>query len=268
MDVPLGKAPAVVARWQRPVPTAAATNLPARPNSRGEGAVRVSIIIPVLNEATGISAFLQALAAVRATSGEVIVVDGGSTDQTAALATPHIDRVVHAAKGRAAQMNAGATVACGSVLLFLHADTQLPPSALVALNQVIAQGAIWGHFDVTIEGQSHWLKLVAAMMNWRSRLTGIATGDQAIFVTRAAFKAVGGFPQIALMEDIALSKLLKKLAHPACLSQRVVTSGRRWERHGVLRTMVLMWRLRLAYFFGADPNQLARRYAHVPHAKS
>jgi rSAM/selenodomain-associated transferase 2 len=231
-------------------------------------AVRVSIIIPVLNEATGITEFLQSLAAERTSSVELILVDGGSTDHTVALAAPHVDRVVQSAKGRATQMNAGAAVASGSVLLFLHADTQLPPGALEAIDHVIMQGARWGRFDVTLDGRSHWLKLVASMMNWRSRLTGIATGDQAIFVTRAAFNAVGGFAQIALMEDIALSKLLKKLARPACLRQRVVTSGRRWERHGVLRTILLMWRLRLAYFLGADPRQLAQHYAHVPHAKS
>jgi rSAM/selenodomain-associated transferase 2 len=230
-------------------------------------AVRVSIIIPVLNEAAGITEFLQSLSIVRTPSVELIVVDGGSTDLTVALAAPHVDRVVQSAKGRATQMNAGAAVACGSVLLFLHADTQLPPGSLEAMDHVIAQGATWGRFDVTLEGRSRWVKLVATMMNWRSRLTGIATGDQAMFVTRSAFRAVGGFPQIALMEDIAMSKLLKKLAPPACLRQRVVTSGRRWERQGVLRTILLMWRLRLAYFLGADPNELARHYAHVPHAK-
>ncbi len=230
--------------------------------------MRVSIIIPVLNEAAGIAEFLRSLAAVRTPSVELIVVDGGSADQTMTLSAPHVDRVVQSAKGRATQMNAGAAVACGSVLLFLHADTRLPPGALEAMDHAIAQGATWGRFDVTLEGRSPWLKLVATMMNWRSRLTGIATGDQAMFVTRAAFNAVGGFPPIALMEDITLSKLLKKRAYPACLRQRVVTSGRRWERHGVLRTILLMWRLRLAYFLGADPNQLAQQYAHVPHSKS
>jgi rSAM/selenodomain-associated transferase 2 len=230
--------------------------------------MRVSIIVPVLNEAAGIAEFLQSLASVVSESVEIIVVDGGSTDQTAALAAPYVDRVVHAAKGRAAQMNAGAVVASGSVLLFLHADTQLPAGALDAIERVIKQGASWGRFDVTIEGHSHWLKLVASMMNWRSRLTGIATGDQAIFVTPVAFNAVGGFPQIALMEDIAMSTLLNKQAPCACLSQRVVTSGRRWQRYGVWCTILLMWRLRLAYFLGADPNQLARQYMQVSNAKS
>lgn len=229
--------------------------------------VRVSIIVPVLNEAVRIAEFLQSLASVRTETVEIIMVDGGSTDQTVALASPHADRVLQATKARAAQMNAGAAVARGAVFLFLHADTCLPHGAIEFIDRAVAQGATWGRFDVTIEGHSPLLKLVATCMNLRSRLTSIATGDQAMFVTRSAFQAVGGFPEIALMEDIALSKLLKKQAPAACLSQRVVTSGRRWERHGVLRTIVLMWRLRLAYFLGADPNQLARQYTDVPHAK-
>ena len=223
-------------------------------------AIRVSIIVPVLNEASGIAEFLKSLALVQTEALEIILVDGGSTDQTLALASPYANRVVQSAKGRAVQMNAGATVARGSVLLFLHADTQLPIGALQAIDRVITQGASWGRFDVSIRGRSPWLKLVSTLMNWRSRLTGIATGDQAMFVTRLAFDAVGGFAPIALMEDIALSTALNKLSPPACLSQQVVTSGRRWEQQGVLRTIVLMWRLRLAYFLGADPNQLARRY--------
>jgi rSAM/selenodomain-associated transferase 2 len=222
--------------------------------------VQISIIVPVLNEASGIAGFLQSLASIQTDSVEIIVVDGGSTDQTAMLASPHVSRVIQSVKGRALQMNAGATVARGSVLLFLHADTQLPIGALQAVGRAITQGASWGRFDVSISGRSPWLKLVATLMNWRSRLTGIATGDQAVFVTRVAFDAVGGFAPIALMEDIALSTALKKFSPPACLPQRVVTSGRRWEQHGVLRTIVLMWRLRLAYFLGADPNQLARQY--------
>jgi rSAM/selenodomain-associated transferase 2 len=223
-------------------------------------AVQVSIIVPVFNEASGIVEFLKSLAAVQTEALEIILVDGGSVDQTLALASPYADRVLQSAKGRALQMNAGATVARGSVLLFLHADTQLPNGALQLIDRVITQGASWGRFDVSIDGRSPWLKLVSTLMNWRSRLSGIATGDQAMFVTRVAFDAVGGFAPIALMEDIALSTALKKLGHAACLSQRVVTSGRRWEQQGVLRTIVLMWRLRLAYFLGADPNQLALRY--------
>ena len=228
--------------------------------------MRLSIIVPVLNEADGIAGFLQALAPLRSQGVELILVDGGSSDGSLALALPWADAVIATAKGRAVQMNAGAAVASGEALLFLHADTWLPANAIEAIRSALEQGACWGRFDVCIEGRSAWLRVLSFFMNWRSRLTGIATGDQAIFVTRQAFHSVGAFPVIDLMEDIALSMALKKLARPCCLSLRVRTSGRRWERHGLVRTMVLMWRLRLAYFLGADPNRLAHRYD--PAAKS
>lgn len=223
----------------------------------------ISIIMPVLDEAPGIVATLAALAPLRAGGGEVIVVDGGSTDATAALALPWVDRVMAAGGGRAGQMNAGAAVARGDVLLFLHADTRLPGDAVSLVADALAGDRQWGRFDVHIAGRSRWLPLVAAMMNLRSRLTGIATGDQAIFVTRAAFAAVGGFPDLPLMEDIALSRRLLARGRPACLAARVTTSGRRWERNGVWRTILLMWWLRLRYFLGADPRRLARDYHPV-----
>ena len=215
--------------------------------------LRLSVVVPVLNEAGGIRAALEALAPLRARGHEVIVVDGGSSDGTAELAAGLCDRVVIASRGRASQMNAGARAATGDMLLFLHADTRLPPRA----EELVLNSSIWGRFDVRIEGRSRLLKLVAWAMNLRSRLTGIATGDQAIFVRRDAFP---GFPEIALMEDVALSKLLKRRGAPACLRARVVTSGRRWESRGVLRTIFLMWSLRLLYFLGASPERLARRY--------
>ena len=222
---------------------------------------RVSIVVPALDEAEGIERTLRPLQPLRARGAEVIVVDGGSRDATRALAAPLADRVLEAPRGRAAQMNAGAAAARGEVLVFLHADTLLPEGALDAIDSALADGRrAWGRFDVRIEGASPMLALVAAAMNLRSRATGIATGDQAIFARRAAFEAAGGFPAIALMEDVALSKALKRICRPACLRERVATSGRRWERHGVLRTVVLMWRLRLSYALGADPSRLARRY--------
>ena len=224
----------------------------------------LSLILPVLNEATTVVAQLTKLQALRARGAELLVVDGGSNDGTVVLAAAGADRLLDAPRGRALQMNAGARASRGDVLLFVHADTTLPPDAEALIRAAIADGAVWGRFDVSIDGRHPLLPLVAAMMNWRSRLTGIATGDQAMFVRRDAFLAVGAFPEVALMEDIALSRRLKAVARPACLRARVRTSGRRWEKHGVLRTIVLMWRLRASYFFGADPQQLAVRYGYSP----
>ena len=218
--------------------------------------MKLSVVIPALNEAGEIGACLRSLAPLRGRGHEVIVADGGSDDGTHALAKPLCDRVVIAPPGRASQMNAGARAAGGDALVFLHADTRLPVfSDELILNALKSE--LWGRFDVTIESRRASLKIVAFAMSLRSRLTGIATGDQAIFVRRDAF---AGFPEIALMEDIAFSKAMKRRGPPACLRARVATSGRRWERRGVLRTIVLMWRLRLMYFFGARPEDLARLY--------
>jgi rSAM/selenodomain-associated transferase 2 len=222
--------------------------------------MRLSIVVPVLDEAAGITATLQALAPLREAGHELIVVDGGSRDDTAARAAPHADRVLQAPRGRARQMNAGAAVAGGEVLLFLHADTKLPPQADEAVAQALGRGHVWGRFDVRISGRSRWFGPIAALMNLRSRLTGIATGDQAIFVTRAQFQALGGFADQPLMEDIELSRRLRAVGPPACLRERVLTSGRRWETHGVWRTIVLMWRLRWRYWRGESPETLARAY--------
>lgn len=227
----------------------------------------LTIIVPVLNEAVGIVATLQPLQALRSRGAEIVVVDGGSTDGTLDLARPLADQVLVAPRGRARQMNAGAALARGRVLLFLHADTRLPEQADLTILEVfgyVLEGRHWGRFDVVIEGRSPWLKVVARLMNLRSRLTGIATGDQAIFVSRSAFRAVGGLPDIPLMEDIALSKALKRIGRPVCLAACVTTSGRRWEKHGVWRTILLMWWLRLRFFLGADPVRLALEYGYVP----
>lgn len=225
----------------------------------------VSIVIPVLNEAAEIEAVLQALASLRQTDAEVLVVDGGSSDGSAALARPLASRVLEAPRGRAAQMNAGAAAARHDVLLFLHADTRLPRDADTLILEGLARsGRAWGRFNVAFD-DGGWMRVVALLMNWRSRLTGIATGDQAMFMTRAAFEAAGGFPAIPLMEDVALSRRLKRISRPLCLRPPVITSARRWRKHGVLRTILLMWRLRLAYFLGAAPERLARRYGYVPH---
>ena len=225
---------------------------------------RLSIIVPTLNEEAGIGATLDALQPLRLRKVEIIVVDGGSTDRTRAIAAPLSDAVIDGPRGRASQMNAGASQACGAVLLFLHADTRLPPNGDdLILNGLARSGCRWGRFDVTLAGHHPLLGAVAWLMNQRSRLTGIATGDQAIFVDRQIFQSCGGFPDIALMEDIALSSTLKPLSPPLCLSECVVTSARRWEQRGVIRTIFLMWKLRLAYFFGADPARLARSYGYI-----
>jgi len=224
----------------------------------------ISIIIPCLNEAEGIAGTLSALAPLRSRGAEVIVVDGGSSDGTVERAALHAGAVIGAPRGRASQMNAGAARARGEILLFLHADTRLPESAdalIVEGLQRLRRG--WGRFDVFISGRHPLLRAVAWLMNARSRLTGIATGDQAIFVTRSLFTAAGGYPDIALMEDIALCKRLKRFGPPLCLRHRLTASGRRWKKHGVVRTILLMWRLRLAYWLGADPRKLAVRYDKV-----
>ena len=221
----------------------------------------LSIIIPALNEADHITATLDSLQPLRQRGVEVIVVDGGSSDNTAQLAAERADRVITSARGRALQLNAGAAAARGEILCFLHADSILPDSADgLIVGELSRSRRSWGRFDVTIAGTHPMLRVIARMMNWRSRLTGIATGDQGLFMTRSLFEAAGRFPEIALMEDIALTRQLKRYGAPLCIAHRMTTSGRRWEKHGVWRTILLMWRLRLAYFLGADPDRLARQY--------
>jgi rSAM/selenodomain-associated transferase 2 len=231
-------------------------------------AVRLSIVMPVLNEAAHIQASLQGLQAWRAQGVEVIVVDGGSSDDTLSLASPLADRVIASARGRARQMNAGAASSTGEALLFLHADTCLPAGACEAVRDALTQPtaqaqrppARWGRFDVHIEGRPFMLRVVAALMNLRSRCTGIATGDQALFVQRALFEQVGGFPDQPLMEDIELSARLRRHAWPLCLRLKARTSGRRWETRGVWRTIALMWSLRWRYWRGESPTVLAKAY--------
>ena len=225
----------------------------------------VSIIVPTLDEAASIGAALSALQPLRAAGHEIVVVDGGSGDGTPDLAAPFARRSANGPRGRASQMNAGARLAAGDVLLFLHADTRLPPRAdRLVLDGLAGSGRAWGRFDVHIDGRHRLLRLVAAAMNLRSRWTGIATGDQAIFVRQDAFVSIGGFPELPLMEDVALSAALKRVSRPLCLHERVTTSGRRWESRGVIRTIALMWWLRLRYFLGSSPARLAEIYRHRP----
>ena len=223
---------------------------------------RWSIVMPVLDEASTLRGVLDALAPLRARGVELIVVDGHSGDGTSDVAAGAADLVLTGPRGRASQMNLGAARASGDVLVFLHADTRLPGQALPAIDEALRCGKPWGRFDVEIAGAAWTFKLIAALMNWRSRWSGIATGDQAIFVKRSAFDAVGGFPEQPLMEDIELSRRLRRrFGRPACLKARVVTSGRRWERDGIWPTILLMWRLRLLYRLGVAPERLARSYS-------
>ena len=224
----------------------------------------LAIVIPVLDEAGTLARGLRALAPLRSRGTRVVVVDGGSVDDTLAIAQTHADVVLVAPRGRGAQMNAGAAACAADILLFLHADTVLPEQADRHVRQALQGASAWGRFDVRIDSPRPVFRCIERMMNWRSRWSGIATGDQAVFVRRDAFEQAGGFPDIALMEDIALSRALRRIAPPACLRARVTTSARRWEKHGVWRTVWLMWRLRAAYFLGADPAALAVRYGYRP----
>ncbi len=224
-----------------------------------EASPRLSIIIPAVDDAEYLGTTLTALARLRRAGHEIIVVDGGSRDDTRRSARGFADRVLVAGRGRARQMNAGAAAANGDVLVFLHADSLLPGDAEAAIAHALTVSC-WGRFDVRLWGREWSFRIIETFMNLRSRITGIATGDQAIFVDREVFAMLGGYPEIPLMEDVAISRLLKAIARPACLRQRVVTSARRWRANGIARTVILMWRLRLAFALGADPRSLAHRY--------
>jgi len=219
----------------------------------------ISIVIPAVDEEGELPATISI--AREAGEAEIIVVDGGSRDATFMLARRLADLALEAPRGRAAQMNAGAALAHGEVLLFLHADTHVPPGFAAAIAAAIAHGALWGRFDVDLRGAHPFIPVVAWLISHRSRWSGIATGDQGLFVRRDVFARLGGFPALPLMEDVALSKRLNRLARGAALRARVSTSARRWERRGLLRTIFLMWALRFAFAIGVSPTRLARTYA-------
>lgn len=223
-------------------------------------AAGLSVIIPVRNEAQALPLLLADLAALRAAGAQLIVVDGGSDDGTCELAAKHADLLLQTEPGRARQMNAGAAAASGEYLWFVHADTRVGAQCIERLLAALIERPCWGRFDVRLSGSGLALRLIGSMINVRSRLTGVASGDQGIFVARPTFEALGGYAQIPLMEDLNLCRQLKRLARPRCLRPPLSTSSRRWERYGVWRTVWLMWRLRLAYYRGVDPEQLARQY--------
>jgi rSAM/selenodomain-associated transferase 2 len=223
--------------------------------------MHLSIIIPVLNEEKVIGSSLKKLQWVRQLGHEVIVVDGGSHDKSVTLSEPLASRVVSSPPGRALQMNLGAKSATGDVLLFLHVDTLLPNDAVTALEQCMSDGlSCWGRFDVRLSGRHILFRIIERMMNWRSRLTGIATGDQAIFISRDLFERLDGYADIPLMEDVDISRRLRAYRKPIFFQQKVITSSRRWEQSGICKTVWLMWRLRLAFWLGYDPAELAKRY--------
>tara|TARA_R100001244_G_scaffold23821_1_gene24416 strand:- start:20595 stop:21287 length:693 start_codon:yes stop_codon:yes gene_type:complete len=224
----------------------------------------LSVIIPARDEAHALPLLLADLAHLREAGAELIVVDGGSRDATRELAAPLVDRLIQVEAGRARQMNAGAALARGDYLWFVHADTRIGAGSIQRLQDVLVERPVWGRFDVRLSGRSLSLRLIGMMISVRSRLSGVASGDQGIFVARETFEALGGYADMPLMEDLQLSRRLKALARPYCLRPPLSTSSRRWERHGVWRTVLLMWRLRLAYYCGASPDQLARQYHRGP----
>ncbi|WLQ15002.1 TIGR04283 family arsenosugar biosynthesis glycosyltransferase [Hahella aquimaris] len=226
--------------------------------------IPVSVIIPTLNEAESISAFLRVLQPLREAGWELILSDGGSRDETVSLAEPRVDKIIVSTPGRAAQMNNGAESASGEVLLFLHADTQLPQDAVAQLTAFVASNADWGRFDVRLSGRRFMFRVVETLINLRSRITSVATGDQAIFIRKAAFQRLGGYARIPLMEDVEICKRLRRQSKPYCIRARVITSSRRWEVHGVWKTIFLMWRLRFEYWLGVAPDKLFRRYYGRP----
>ncbi len=224
----------------------------------------LTIIIPALNEADEIRTCLQSLQSLRQHGHEVIVVDGGSQDETIALSYPLADQVLLSPRGRAQQMNLGARNAHNEMLLFLHADTLLSNISANRLSSTLnCTGNYWGRFQLCLSGGKWQYRIIETLINTRSMLTGISTGDQTLFVTRSLFNRVGGFPDIPLMEDIAICQRLKHYSRPICLHDTVVTSSRRWEQNGVIPTILMMWYLRLAYSIGVSPRTLARHYYTV-----
>lgn len=222
--------------------------------------LKLSVVVPVLNEEVNLSRLSSCLRSVVEQGHEVIIVDGGSTDNTLTIAYEITDTVIISKKGRALQMNSGASIASGEVILFLHADTFLPENVAEIISEACVDESFWGRFDVRLSNNKYVYRLIECMMNLRSSLTSIVTGDQAIFIEKNLFDRIGGFPEIALMEDIEISRRLKKISRPVRLRTRVITSSRRWERDGVFATVFLMWKLRLYYFFGVSPEKLHQMY--------
>jgi len=222
----------------------------------------IAIIVPVFNEEGTLPALIANLR--QLSVKDVLIVDGGSTDQTCQLLEDSALRRLSSPLGRAEQMNTGALNSSSDILLFIHSDTIIYSSHILAIQQAMRDAScVGGRFDVSLSGHGNALNVIAWFINIRSRLTGISTGDQCQFVRRAVFEAMGGFPEQALMEDIEFSKCLKRHGKIACLREQVVTSSRRWETHGVIRTVWLMWKLRFLYWLGVSPEKLSSMYRQV-----
>ncbi len=231
---------------------------------KGEPIPRLSVIIPCLDEGRCLERCLQDLQPLRSSGHELILVDGGSERERLAKLEPLVDRLLHSAPGRARQMNFGASQASGEVYWFLHADSRISKRLDHEILAVAPGRESWGRFDIRLSGTHPLFRIIETMMNWRSRISAVATGDQGIFVHHDLFEQVGGFPRQPLMEDIEISRRLKRHAPPRCLPGPLLTSSRRWESRGIVRTIGLMWMLRFAYWAGVDPRRLARLYATVP----
>jgi len=220
----------------------------------------VSVIVPTLNEGAVVESFLQDLQVLRDAGCELILSDGGSHDDTCEKARPWVDQLVAGSSGRAAQMNRGAAIARGEWLWFLHVDTRVSSSPVELLRELQLIPRDWGFFPVRLDAEGLWFRIIETLMNWRSRVTGIGTGDQGLFLRRELFQRSRGFAQIPLMEDVEICRRLRRLSRPHLMRARLITSARRWQTQGVLRTVFLMWRLRLAFFLGVSPQRLAEQY--------
>lgn len=219
----------------------------------------ISIIIPVLNEEKSVKALLQQLQIYRKQGHEIIVVDGGSSDKTVSVSKSLADKVISSEAGRALQMNDGVQAATKDILWFLHADTLISDNAVKYIQQSLNRSD-WGRFNIKLSGSHFLFRVIETMINIRSCLSGVATGDQGIFVKKKIFESVNGYPNISLMEDVALSKKLKSISKPVCLKDELTTSSRRWEEKGILSTVLLMWRLRFLYWIGVSADKLAKQY--------
>lgn len=222
---------------------------------------QLSIIIPTYNESQSIENTLISLMHLIEAGHEVIIVDGGSEDDTVSICKKYTGNVLLASKGRANQMNCGAQKASKDILVFLHADTILPDNAAYQIiNALSLSNSKWGHFKVKLNGENRLLRIIEFLMNTRSCFTGIVTGDQTMFIRRTLFEIIHGYKNIPLMEDVEISKSLKKYSMPICMKSSVISSSRRWETKGYLRTIFLMWKLRLLYFLGVSAKKLVKLY--------